>query len=380
MLTIQKKTDCSGCGGCRQVCPQQCISYEPDSEGFLYPRIDTSRCIGCGRCDRVCPMTQSVRRDPENERVYACINPQEPVRLQSSSGGIFPLLAAETIAEGGSVFGAVFEKGRVVHHRADTVEEAAAFQGSKYVQSDMKNCFVEAKERLQSGKRVLFSGTPCQIYGLSCYLSREYENLLTTDCVCMGVPSPEVWRKYREYREQEAGGTACGVSFRDKSTGWKDYSLSMKFANGGDYRNRHNDDLYLKGFGHCLFLRPACHECRFKDLRSRADLTLGDYWGVGSKFPGLDDDRGVSMVLVNTPKGREAFARIKDRITCMPSDWKHAVSTHPSMVKSVAPDPRRSAFFAELQALPVETLLQKYTRPTGMERVKKTVKRLLGRK
>ena len=207
MIDIKEKNNCCGCSACVQICPKQCISMAADNEGFLYPQVNSAICIDCGLCEKVCPViNQSAPREPLV--VYAAKNNNEDIRLKSSSGGIFTLLAEKVIEEGGVVFGAKFDADwNVVHDYTETIEGLAAFRGSKYVQSIIGDNFKTAKQFLNNGRKVLFSGTPCQIAGLKKYLRKEYDNLLTVDVVCHGVPSPMVWRDYLDYkRAKRAAG------------------------------------------------------------------------------------------------------------------------------------------------------------------------------
>ena len=196
MINIQDKKDCCGCAACVQRCPKQCISLQEDSEGFLYPMVDASLCIDCGLCEKVCPIIhQADQRTPLG--VYAAKNPDEAVRMQSSSGGVFTMLAERVLAEGGVVFGARWdERWEVVHDYVETAEGLAQFRGSKYVQSKIGRTFQQTESFLKQGRQVLFSGTPCQIAGLKNYLRKEYDNLLAVDFICHGVPSPGVFRTY----------------------------------------------------------------------------------------------------------------------------------------------------------------------------------------
>lgn len=202
MIRIDRPTDCCGCEACAQRCPKQCIAMHADAEGFLYPRINTAACIDCGLCEQVCPVLRpAAPRTPT--AVYAAKNPDERIRMESSSGGVFTLLAERTIRAGGVVFGARFDEAwEVVHDSTETIEGLAAFRGSKYVQSRIGTSFARAEEFLKQGRQVLFTGTPCQIAGLNRFLRRSYDNLLTVDVVCHGVPSPLVWRRYLD----EIGG------------------------------------------------------------------------------------------------------------------------------------------------------------------------------
>lgn len=382
MISIKHKQDCCGCSACVQRCPKQCISLHEDSEGFLYPEVDATRCIECGLCEKVCPIIhQADVRMPLG--VYAAKNPDEIVRMQSSSGGIFTMLAERIISEGGVVFGAGFdERWEVVHSYVETKEALAKFRGSKYVQSKIGSTFQQAESFLKNGRKVLFSGTPCQIAGLKKYLRKEYDNLLAVDFICHGVPSPGVFRTYLQEEINQAfarqgdgknsvlhpciplvtesngleghGMEIQSIAFRDKRNGWKKYgfALTLSKASAAGEKNTVllsykplNKDLFMRGFLRDLYLRPSCYACPAKALKSESDLTLGDRWGIASIMPEIDDDKGISAVTANTAKGAEALHAIRAEL--------HAVSyddltlRNPAMIKSAVEPANREAFFKE---------------------------------
>ena len=239
MIHIEEKSKCCGCNACVQRCPKHCIAMREDEEGFLYPIIDESSCINCGLCEKVCPvLNQGEERKPL--KVYAAKNRNEEIRMQSSSGGIFTLLAEQIIQEGGVVFGARFDENwDVIHDYTETIDGLASFRGSKYVQSRVGETYKQAESFLKQGRKVMFAGTPCQISGLKLFLCKDYENLLTVDFICHGVPSPGVWRKYLEELIARQGGGKNSVlshpnelithiEFRNKRLGWKKYSFALR--------------------------------------------------------------------------------------------------------------------------------------------------------
>lgn len=332
MISIKDKKDCCGCSACVQKCPKQCISLKEDNEGFLYPKIDKSVCIDCGLCEKVCPVFhQGEPRKPI--KVYAAKNKNEEIRRQSSSGGIFTLLAEQTINEGGVVFGARFDENwEVKHDYTETIEGLIAFRGSKYVQSRMEDNYKKAETFLKLERKVLFSGTPCQIAGLKRFLRKDYDNLLTVDFVCHGVPSPGVWRQYLK----ETVARMCdknsvstdpiskdnahveSISFRDKSSGWKKYSFSLTLSatsrsgvkNTVSLCELYSKNTFMKGFLADLYLRPSCYACAAKCGKSGSDITIADYWGISNHHPEWDDDKGTSLILVNTLYGVKCFKKL----------------------------------------------------------------------
>ncbi len=347
MIHIQDKKDCCGCNACVQHCPKQCITMKEDSEGFLYPKIDDSLCIDCGLCNKVCPViNQGDVRQPIG--VYAAKNPNEEIRRQSSSGGIFTMLAERIIDNGGVVFGAVFdEKWDVEHRYTETIEGIAAFRGSKYVQGRIGGIFKQAEVFLKQGRRVLFSGTPCQIAGLKLFLRKEYDNLITIDFICHGVPSPRIWQKYLEEKINDLVTEKSdieNVSFRDKSTGWSSYSFLITCnSDKVTHSELASKNPFMQGFLANLYLRPSCHNCPTKKLKSGSDLTLGDFWGIQNHYPKFSDDKGVSLVLINSEKGQKIFDLLKTENIVV--TYFSALVGNPSIEHSVAEPKYRKEFF-----------------------------------
>ena len=233
------------------------------------------------------------------------------------------------------------------------------------------------KAFLNQGKPVLFSGTPCQLGGLRAYLHRDYENLYCVDIICHGVPSPLVWRKYIAHQESNAGSKIIKANFRQKNDGWRRYSVSFSFDNDTEYAQHHGNDLYMKAFLRDLCLRPSCYHCNFKTLHRDSDLTLADFWGVHRLLPELHDDKGTSLVFINTPKGKMLFDAIKDRIVYQEVDINQAVAYNPSAIKSVAINPQRESFFADLNRLPFDELVNKYCRETKLAKLKRKARKAL---
>lgn len=313
MIVIAEKCLCCGCSACVQVCPLQCISVFEDNEGFLYPRVDESRCIDCGKCEKACPILhQSAAIKPL--RVYAAKNDNEEIRLSSSSGGIFTLLAEATIEKGGVVFGARFdEQWEVIHDYTENKEGVSAFRGSKYVQSRMGNNYSRVETFLKRGRTVLFSGTPCQVAGLKLFLHREYDKLLTVDFVCHGVPSPKVWKRY--LAERVENNQIRNIDFRSKKEGWKKYNFSLSLSMDGREDTTLStsvfyENIYMRAFLADLILRPSCYACSFKSSQSGSDITIGDFWGIENVLPKMDDDKGCSLVLLNNEKSLLCYHKL----------------------------------------------------------------------
>lgn len=368
---------CSGCAACAHACPTQCISMLEDDEGFLRPVVHEDACVDCGLCSRICPALHSSNEQGVPD-AYAVKALDEQMRLSSSSGGFFTLLAEAILEQGGVVFGAAFDESFSVSHvYVKHKEQLHRLRGSKYVQSNIGNTFREAKNFLESGRMVLFSGTPCQIEGLLAYLQKPYENLITQDIICHGVPSPLAWRIYLTQLERRFGSFVELVSFRDKSAGWRNYSLKILFSNGKNYRKSVQDDAYLQCFSSNLSLRPSCYQCSFKKLARVSDFTLADFWGIEHIVPSLDDNTGVSLVFCHTEKAKELFATLQDKLSFSTVDAEQSVRFNSAMYHSVPCPKNREAFFKEILVNPYKKVTHQYCqRPAFKVRVARAVKRL----
>lgn len=371
MVSIQEKQDCSGCSACAQRCPKHCITMTEDNEGFLYPVINKDNCIDCGLCEKVCHELH-----PYNEReplkVLAAINKDERVRLASSSGGIFYLLAEKTISEGGVVFGARFDENwQVLIDYAETMEGVKPFMGSKYVQARTATSYKNAERFLKQGRKVLFSGSPCQIAGLHHYLRKQYNNLTTADFVCHGVPSPKVWKLYLD-EIVSAVSNVKDVNFRNKDNGWKKFNFSLSYNEGNktiSISSFHGTNHYMRAFLNNMILRPSCYECKAKKGCSHSDITIADFWKINREIPEMDDDKGTGLVLVNTDKGQAALNWNKVKI--MESSFDVAKRYNDGLSEFTKPHPKRESFFAHLhEAESVIDLINKYLRPTLKKQIR----------
>lgn len=303
MIIISDKKYCCGCNACVQKCPQNCITMQADSEGFDYPIINLETCIDCGLCQKICPaINQYSSRKPI--KIYAAKSKREEVRMKSSSGGIFTELAEQTIQDGGIVFGARFDSNwNVIHDYTDSIEGLAKFRGSKYVQSKIGNNYIYVEQFLKNNKKVLFSGTPCQIAGLRRFLNKEYKSLLLVDIVCYGVPSPLIWTDYINTLNKKNHLPITNILFRDKCTGWSNSSISITKSDSFVLNETLSKNMFITGFFSNLYLRPSCHKCSAKEGKSQSDITIADYWGINEVNASFNDNKGISLVMINTEKG-----------------------------------------------------------------------------
>lgn len=348
MITITDKSQCCGCSACVQRCPKRCITMAEDEEGFLYPQVDTSKCVDCHLCEKVCPViSQDEARTPLE--VYAAKNSDDDIRLKSSSGGIFTLLAEQTIKGGGVVFGACWDKDwNVKHDYIDNISDLQRFRSSKYLQGVIGDSYLKAEQFLKTGRKVMFTGTPCQISGLKHFLRKEYHNLLAVEVICHSVPSPGVWQQYLTTRLHTLKWNKSdirNISFRDKKTGWKTYSFVIENKDGNSFIELSSKNAFMRGFLADLYTRPSCHACPAKQLRSGSDLTLGDFWGIESLMPEIDDDKGVSAIIVNSDKGKQVLHNIN--VELYEVQYDELTTRNPALVKSFPITPKRIEFFKE---------------------------------
>lgn len=365
MIEIKDKSRCCGCSACAQVCPKGCISMHTDKEGFLYPNISADDCINCGACEKVCHELKPYD-EKKPIKVLAAINKNETIRMESSSGGIFYVLAKEVIDEGGIVFGARFdERWQVIIDYSEDIAGVKAFMGSKYVQARTENAYFNARTFLNEGRKVLFSGTPCLIAGLKHYLHKDYENLLTVDFVCHGTPSPKVWGMYLSEVVKKSKNVHS-VKFRSKANGWKILSSAFPYNETDriySIASSASENYYMKAFLSDLILRPSCHSCKAKSGRSHSDITIADFWGISNIFPKMDDDKGVSMVFINTEKGFNAMNLDEMETNETVYDKVHSLNT--ACYKSSKPHPKREYFFRRIdKEKSVISLIKSCTKPT----------------
>lgn len=375
MIDIVKKIECCGCNGCESICPKKCIKMKSDNEGFWYPLVDKSKCINCGLCEKVCPFINNLKKEEFKPKVYACNSNNEKIRLDSSSGGVFALLCESVINNNGVVFGATFdEEFNVCHSYSETIEGCAKFRGSKYVQSSIGDTYKQAKDFLDSGRLVLFTGTQCQIKGLNLFLMKEYSNLISVDVICHGVPSPKVFKLYRESFIKKYNSKIKHIRFRDKSKGWKKFSYVNEFENNNKYTKTLEEDIFMKGFLQNLYLRPSCYKCKAKNFTDNSDMSLADYWGVQNIHNGIDDDKGTSLVIVNSVKGEKVLNNLSNSMMMIESDLDYAIKYNHSIVNSVEYNNKRKKFFKELKEKNVEFIILKYTKVTLIDKIKAKIK------
>lgn len=373
MIEIKDKHDCCGCEACVNACPKSCIDLLYDDEGFLYPSVRMDSCVNCSKCVKVCPAINKPSEAKTPIETLSAINIDETVRISSSSGGIFSLLAEWIIERGGVVFGAVFdEEWNVKHDYTGKKEDLLRFRGSKYVQSRIGTAYKDAERFLKQGIYVLFTGTSCQIAGLKRFLNKEYENLLTADCLCHGVPSPKVWNSYIKEIAGDINNIK-DISFRDKSTGWKKYSFTINLKDGNTITHPARNDIYMKGFLSDLYLRPSCERCPAKSGRCRSDITLADCWGIDRYNPHMDDDKGTSLILLNSTRGQTIIHSVNCKTSFV--SVADVQKNNGGFKEILIPHKKRSFFFKNLNKLPIINLINECTSLTITEKLIKKISR-----
>ena len=311
---VPEKKDCCGCTACMSVCPAGAISMKEDEEGFSYPFADSEKCIGCGKCLSVCTFKNGGKKGDHPETYYVK-HRSEDTRALSRSGGMFSALSDIILEDGGVLYGSVLDENfGAVHVRTEDEKGRNLMRGSKYVQSNMGNVIKQAAEDLAGGRRVFFTGTPCQVAAVKAAVPGT-ENLYTVDIVCHGVPSPKVWRTFLEWSSRKHGKCTAADFRNKKDFGWADHVETLTFEKNGREK-KVSTRIFTKLFYSHKILRPACFACPYRSVERIGDISLADAWEVDKNLPEFNDNKGVSLVLVNTDKGQELFDRAKDSIIC----------------------------------------------------------------
>lgn len=362
MIEITDKSKCCGCTACKSICPKQAIIMKEDEEGFLYPIIDKTKCVNCGLCDKVCPINNS-KEEKKEQHAYIFQNINNEIRRESTSGGAFTAIAEYVIKNNGIVYGAIFDENyKVIHTGIDKIEELYKFRNSKYVQSEIGNCYSEVKQNLNNDRVVCFSGTSCQIEGLKNFLGKDYENLLLVDVVCRAVPSPLIWKKYLNLRQKQYKNISK-IMFRDKYYGYKYSNLSI-YNKDNDKRQEYHkgvdSDPYLRAFFSNICDRQSCYDCKFKKLHRESDITIWDCFDVEKYNKEFDDDKGTNRILTHTKKGDNIIRELAKVNKVEEIDVEKATKGFLAIFQSVKMNKRREEFFLDANTLMEEQLFNKY--------------------
>lgn len=357
-LDLGEKEMCSGCQACESVCPSNCISMVEDEEGFNYPFKNKELCTDCGLCEKVCPFIQKEKIDSfkinKLPKAYLAINKDNNILFNSASGGVFSAVAKEYCNGEYIIFGAQFDdKFNVIHTYTNSLENISLYRRSKYVQSSINLTYKNAKYFLDLGKKVLFTGTPCQVAGLKLYLLKDYTNLFCLDLVCHGVPSQKVFNKYISYIENINKGKITDIHFRykttDKNGKWNSKNVKVNI-NGKSIIYNSKDDYFLKGYQGELFYRPSCYNCKYANSKRVSDITMGDFWGVKRLFPNKDVHKGVSIIIVNTANGLNILNDLKRTMEIENVNFDFLTKNNTRLIKPARMNIKRKYFFDLLES------------------------------
>lgn len=362
MIHVIEKQDCCGCESCYNACHLNAISMSKDEEGFLYPHVDLEKCVDCGLCERVCPvLNKNLYPGKTEAKAFAAKSIDRKLRAVSSSGGIFSAIAESVIQDAGVVFGVSMNEDQTgaVHIAVDTAEEISKLRGSKYLQSKISNTYNNVLNCLEEGKRVLFSGTPCQVAGLKFFLKKDYDNLLCVDVICHGVPSGLVWEKYIEYIKNKYRGTIKKVSFRAKTEGWMEFGQEYDIIEGRSIYIPKYEDMFLRLFLSDSCLRPSCYSCVPKDYGYMSDITLGDFWAIDRVDSKFNDGLGTSLVIVHSKKGENALQKLLDKLIIKEEPYEESIRGN-SVTEQTKRPASRNVFFRDVETQTIRQLAKIY--------------------
>lgn len=368
MKEITERNCCTGCGVCLNICPVDCIMMQNDEEGFVYPQINQMKCVDCGLCRKCCPNNQLIEERKKNVvnevKAYACYSVDETMLEQSSSGGFFGECAKYVLDQDGIVYGAAWDKEfQVEHIKVENVHDLEKIQQSKYVQSTISDSYRKVKKDLVEGRKVLFSGTPCQIAGLKSYLSKDYDNLICMDFVCHGIPSPGIWKRY--LKEKTRGKEISRINFRAKRPYWKAYKFEISYSDGVTENEYIGENVYMKAFLKNVILRPACFQCKYKGIVRESDITMADCWGIWNINSNLYNKKGVSLVIEQNEKGKKLRESVAQNLVCEEIEISQVIKYNCSMVNVEKEPFFRKKFYDALkknEKVSTIELLVKYTR------------------
>ena len=387
MIYLKDKALCCGCGACEQICKKKCIQMVADEEGFLYPQVDIENCTSCNACQKVCPLFNDNVRDSEKKDLPYTVggwHKHDEIRYDSSSGGAFTLFAEYILREGGTVVGCGFDKDmHAVHMLVNTEDELSKIRGAKYVQSCIGHSYINIKECLRKGRKVLFVGTPCQAAGLYSFIGEQYrESLFIIDFICHGVPSPKIFNEFILAEQEKHGCKLIIHRFRNKDYGWNQTGLQLGsysvFENGASVRRfPAMADPFMNGFLGDIYLRPSCYNCKFKAIpKNYADITIADFWGVNKIDKELNDKKGTSLVLINTEKGKSIWEQVKENFYYHEVDLKGAVKKNSPLLKSAKISPDRRKFFEDYYVKGYKYVEKKYMTVTKwmLHKIRNTIR------
>lgn len=388
MIEIENKTDCCGCQACGDICHAEAISFHPDHEGFWYPEVDRNKCTDCHLCEKICPVLNIDVLKHHNKsapKVFGGYNKDIVIRFDSTSGGVFSLLAQAMYKQKGYVSGAIYtDDFKVVNFISDDKKDLRRLRSSKYVQSNAEGLYKRIKSLLESGEKVLACGSPCQMAALRSFLRKDYDNLIIVDFLCRATNSPKVFEKYKESLEARYGSKIVAIKDKNKDHGWHSLARKVTFENGQVYYGEGHEDDYRRGYHANVFERPSCYECKFKGIPRISDITLGDFWGIGSVDSSLEQNLGTSLVMINSEKGEKYFDIIRDKLVMKEFSLDDIVPGNSTAIMGgKLPYPAgidRNEFFKALDEMPFDECAAKFFPYVSEQKVtlKRKIRTLLG--
>lgn len=379
MINLPGSDDCTGCGACAAVCPVRCISMEQDDEGFFRPRIDYDKCIECRQCEKSCHVLLPKKDMGKKPLAYAARSNDDKVLNASSSGGAFSVFAQQAFKQNGVIYGAEYQDDWTVSlTRAQNEEEIAKMRGSKYLQSTADKAYAAAKEDLDRGTFVVFTGLPCQVSGLYAFLKDDPDNLIIVDIICHGAASPGLFQEYIKYREDKTGKKIVYLNHRDKKVGWNEalpIQMMIETQDGGREYIPAYEDPYLYGFLQSLTIMRACSSCPYATVPRYSDISMGDFGGLGVLVPStVYNSRGVSQILVNTEKGKRFF----DSCGLLREEHslRECMGFNLNIWKPAPQKPKRDAFFKDYKVMDFGQLKEKYLTLSAKMRMLRKMKRM----
>lgn len=368
MIEIKDKKDCCGCNACGDICHAQAISFQEDQEGFWYPVVDKEKCNNCRLCEKICPIInigQLKKNDFQKPIVYGGYSKDIVIRFDSTSGGLFSVLAQSMYKQKGYVGGAIYtDNFKVINFISNDKKDLHKLRSSKYVESYAVGLYTKIKELLISGEKVLVCGSPCQMAALRSYLRKDYDNLIIVDFLCRATNSPKVFQKYKESLERKYGSKITAIKDKNKEHGWHSLARKITFENGDVYYGEGHKDDYRRGYHMNVFERPSCYECKFKGFPRISDITLGDFWGIDKVDATLEQNLGTSLIMINSKKGEKFFEEVKNKLVIKPFHVEDIIpGNKTAILGGTLPYPvhiNRKDFFKDLDNLPFDECAAKY--------------------
>lgn len=377
MKTIVDYEKCTGCKMCADICPRKAIAFEDNKEGFWYPVIDDNKCIDCGLCEKKCPSIQRIKcANCLEPYVYAGWTLNDRIRYESTSGGVYYELAKKFIEDGGYIAGCVFSDDykSAKHIVGNDMSDLKRIMGSKYFQSDTSGIYIKLKALINNRNKVLFCGTPCQIAAVIAFFGDIPKYLYLLDFICKGINSPLAYKAYMEELETKYHSPIKKVRMKSKKTGWESLATQVQFQNGQEYHRDRYTDWWIQGYT-CgnLFMRENCQNCQYKQLPRLADISFGDFWGIGG-CKSEEYEKGISLILINSEKGRGLLEGIKNRMHLELRHMDEIFAGNPYFMGQASAHDNRKLFFDLLREQPFSKAVKNSYIETKRQKVKRWIK------